>query len=88
MSQSPRTSCPSCRAACRSASSSRRSTSDDLIRILNDTDAILIKQYVALMGTEGVTLDFTDDAIDAIADAAVQGQLAASRTSAPAGCRR
>jgi ATP-dependent HslUV protease ATP-binding subunit HslU len=44
----------------------------DLIRILKDTDASLIKQYVALMGTEGVTLDFTDDAIEAIADAAVK----------------
>ena len=51
-------------------------TRDDLIRILNDTDASLIKQYVALMETEGVTLDFTDDAIEAIADAAVQGELA------------
>ncbi len=28
-------------------------TREDLIRILNDTDASLIKQYVALMGTEG-----------------------------------
>jgi len=45
---------------------------DDLIRILNDTDASLIKQYVALMATEGVTLHFTSDAIDAIADAAVK----------------
>ncbi len=52
--------CRSCRAACRSASSSRRSTKDDLIGILKDTDASLIKQYVALMATEGLTLDFTD----------------------------
>jgi len=44
---------------------------DDLIRILNDTDASLIKQYVALMQTEGLTLDFTPDAVEAIADAAV-----------------
>ena len=43
----------------------------DLIRILNDTDASLIKQYVALMATEGLTLDFTPDAIEAVADAAV-----------------
>ena len=47
-------------------------TREDFIRILNDTDASLIKQYVALMGTEGVTLDFTSDAIEAIADAAVK----------------
>ncbi|MHB1102513.1 MAG: ATP-dependent protease ATPase subunit HslU [Devosia sp.] len=47
-------------------------TREDLIRILDDTDASLIKQYVALMATEGLTLDFTPDAIDAIADAAVK----------------
>ena len=46
-------------------------TREDFRRILTDTEASLIKQYVALMGTEGVTLDFTDDAIDAIADIAV-----------------
>jgi ATP-dependent HslUV protease ATP-binding subunit HslU len=47
-------------------------TRDDLIRILNDTEVSLIKQYVALMGTEGVTLEFAPDAIKAIADAAVK----------------
>jgi len=47
-------------------------TREDFIRILNDTDASLIKQYVALMLTEGLTLDITSDAIDAIADAAVK----------------
>jgi ATP-dependent HslUV protease ATP-binding subunit HslU len=46
-------------------------TRDDFRRILTETEASLIKQYVALMGTEGVTLAFTDDAIDAIADIAV-----------------
>jgi ATP-dependent HslUV protease ATP-binding subunit HslU len=40
-------------------------------RILTDTEAALIKQYVALMATEGVVLDFTEDAIDAIADVTV-----------------
>ncbi|OLF75452.1 ATP-dependent protease [Maricaulis sp. W15] len=39
----------------------------DLKRILVEPEASLIKQYIALMGTEGVTLDFTDDAIDALA---------------------
>jgi len=43
----------------------------DFVRILTETEASLIKQYVALMDTEGVTLDITDDAIDAIADIAV-----------------
>jgi ATP-dependent HslUV protease ATP-binding subunit HslU len=46
-------------------------TRDDLRRILTEPEASLIKQYVALMATEGVALDFTPDAIDAIADAAV-----------------
>jgi len=49
----------------------RALTREDFRRILTDTEASLIKQYVALMGTEGVTLQFTDDAIDAIADIAV-----------------
>ena len=46
-------------------------TRDDLRRILTEPEASLIKQYVALLTTEGVTLDFTPDAIDAIADVAV-----------------
>jgi ATP-dependent HslUV protease ATP-binding subunit HslU len=46
-------------------------TREDFRRILTETEASLIKQYVALMGTEGVTLVFTDDSIDAIADVAV-----------------
>jgi ATP-dependent HslUV protease ATP-binding subunit HslU len=46
-------------------------TRDDFRRILTETEASLIKQYVALLATEGVTLDFTADAIDAIADVAV-----------------
>jgi ATP-dependent HslUV protease ATP-binding subunit HslU len=47
-------------------------TRDDLRRILTETEASLIKQYVALLATEGVTLEFAPDAIDAIADIAVQ----------------
>ncbi|MBV6658567.1 MAG: ATP-dependent protease ATPase subunit HslU [Devosiaceae bacterium] len=46
-------------------------TRDDFRQILSDTEASLIKQYIALMGTEDVTITFTDDAIDAIADVAV-----------------
>jgi ATP-dependent HslUV protease ATP-binding subunit HslU len=46
-------------------------TEDDFKRILTDTEASLIKQYVALIATEGVTLEFTADSIDAIADIAV-----------------
>jgi len=44
---------------------------DDFRRILTEPEASLIKQYVALLATEGVTLTFTADAIDAIADVAV-----------------
>jgi ATP-dependent HslUV protease ATP-binding subunit HslU len=47
-------------------------TREDFRRILTEPEASLIKQYVALMGTEGLTLVFTDDAIDALADVAVQ----------------
>ncbi|HEY2070418.1 MAG TPA: ATP-dependent protease ATPase subunit HslU [Rhizomicrobium sp.] len=45
---------------------------DDFRRILTEPEASLIKQYVALMGTEGVTLDFAEDGIAAIADIAAQ----------------
>ena len=45
---------------------------DDMRRILTEPEASLIKQYVALMATEGVTLIITDDAIDELADVAVQ----------------
>jgi ATP-dependent HslUV protease ATP-binding subunit HslU len=44
----------------------------DFVRILTETEASLIKQSVALMATEGVTLDITEDAIDALADIAVE----------------
>jgi ATP-dependent HslUV protease ATP-binding subunit HslU len=46
-------------------------TRDDMRRILTEPEASLIKQYIALMQTEGVTLDITDSAIDALADVAV-----------------
>lgn len=45
---------------------------DDFRRILVATEASLVKQYVALLKTEGVDLVFTDDAILAIAKLAVQ----------------
>ncbi len=47
-------------------------TREDMRRILTEPEASLIKQYVALLGTEGVTLVFADDGIDAIADIAVE----------------
>ncbi|MGZ5862024.1 MAG: ATP-dependent protease ATPase subunit HslU [Methyloceanibacter sp.] len=50
----------------------RALTGKDFRRILTEPKACLIKQYVALMQTEGVTLEFTDDAFDTIADIAVE----------------
>ncbi len=43
---------------------------DDLKRILVEPEHSLLKQYQALIGTEGVTLDFTDDAVEGLADLA------------------
>jgi ATP-dependent HslUV protease ATP-binding subunit HslU len=40
---------------------------DEFVRILTEPKGALIKQYIALMGTEGVTLEFTEDAILRIA---------------------
>ncbi len=45
---------------------------DDFRRILTETEACLIKQYEALMRTEGVELSFTPEAINAVARIAVQ----------------
>jgi ATP-dependent HslUV protease ATP-binding subunit HslU len=47
-------------------------TREDFRRILREPETSLIKQYIALMKTEGLELEFTEDAIDAIADIAVQ----------------
>ncbi len=50
----------------------RALTKDDFKRILTEPEASLIKQYIALMKTEEVELEFTEDAIDALADIAVE----------------
>ncbi len=50
----------------------RALTKEDFRRILTETEASLIRQYKALMATESVELDFTEDGIDALADVAVQ----------------
>ena len=44
---------------------------DDFRRILTEPENSLLRQYTALMATEDVTLDFTDTAIDALADLTV-----------------
>ncbi|MBW7851741.1 MAG: ATP-dependent protease ATPase subunit HslU, partial [Rhodospirillales bacterium] len=47
-------------------------TREDFVRILTEPEASLIKQYKALLKTEEVSLEFTDDAIVAIADLAAE----------------
>ena len=42
-------------------------TKDNLVRILTEPESSLIKQYIALMATEGVELEFTKDSIEEIA---------------------
>ncbi|EDU61412.1 ATP-dependent protease HslVU, ATPase subunit [Providencia stuartii ATCC 25827] len=47
-------------------------TTEDFVRILTEPSASLTEQYKALMATEGVTIEFTDDGIRRIAEAAWQ----------------
>ena len=47
-------------------------TRDDFVRILTEPRNALVKQYTALLGTEGVTLTFTADAVGRIADFAAR----------------
>ncbi|HYF56721.1 MAG TPA: ATP-dependent protease ATPase subunit HslU [Salinarimonas sp.] len=47
-------------------------TAEDFRRILTETEASLVKQTVALLATEGVTVTFTDDAVEALAAVAVE----------------
>jgi ATP-dependent HslUV protease ATP-binding subunit HslU len=59
-------------------------TRDDFVRILTEPEANLIRQNQALLATEDVTLTFTPDAVEAMADAAV----AANTTIENIGARR
>ncbi len=59
-------------------------TRDDFARILREPRASLIVQYRALLATEGLEVEFTDDAIDAIADLAYQ----VNRSTQNIGARR
>jgi len=47
----------------------------DFVRILREPKNSLVKQYEAMLATEGITLEFTDDAIEAIARIAEQANL-------------
>jgi ATP-dependent HslUV protease ATP-binding subunit HslU len=57
-------------------------TRDDLRRILTEPEASLIKQYKALLATESVTLEFGEDAIEALADLAVEVNTAVENIGA------
>jgi ATP-dependent HslUV protease ATP-binding subunit HslU len=59
-------------------------TRDDFARILREPRASLVRQYQALLGTEGLTLEFTEEAIDAMADVA----FAVNRSTQNIGARR
>ena len=48
---------------------------DDFRKILTEPNQSLVKQYTALLATDGVTLEFTDDGIDAIAEYAYRVNL-------------
>jgi len=50
----------------------RALTEEDFVRILTETRANLVQQYVALIGTEDVTLDITDEAVAEVAKIAAQ----------------
>ncbi len=50
----------------------RALTEEDFVRILTETDNALTRQYKALLGTESVTVDFTDDGIRALARIAAE----------------
>ena len=50
----------------------RALTEADFVRILTETDNALTRQYTALMGTEEVTVDFTEDGIAALARIAAE----------------
>jgi ATP-dependent HslUV protease ATP-binding subunit HslU len=47
-------------------------TTEDFVRILTEPNASLTEQYIALMDTEGLTIEFTEDGINALANAAWQ----------------
>src|SRR5260370_10947641 len=57
---------------------------EDFLRILTEPKHSLTKQYAGLLATEGVTLEFTPDGMEAVADIAFEG----NRTMQNIGARR
>ena len=60
----------------------RALTEEDFVRILSETRANLVQQYTALIGTEKVTLDITDEAVREVATIAAQGNEAVENIGA------
>ena len=50
---------------------------EDLVRILREPKNALTKQYEALLGMDNVTLEITDDALEAVAEKAIERQIGA-----------
>ena len=61
---------------------------DEFVRILTEPRSALVKQYMALMETEGIELTFTDDAIRSHRRFRDASSTSAPRTSARGGCTR
>jgi ATP-dependent HslUV protease ATP-binding subunit HslU len=59
-------------------------TKEDFVRILKEPKSALTKQYIALLGTEGVEVEFTPDAVDALAEFAFR----VNQTTQNIGARR
>jgi ATP-dependent HslUV protease ATP-binding subunit HslU len=57
---------------------------EDLVRILKEPANSLVRQYTALMATEGIELEFTDESLESIADVAAR----VNETAADIGARR
>ncbi|MCL2365697.1 MAG: ATP-dependent Clp protease ATP-binding subunit ClpX [Oscillospiraceae bacterium] len=52
-------------------------TRDDMIRILKEPKNSIVRQYTALLGYDNVQVEFTDDALGAIADKAIEMEIGA-----------
>ena len=63
-------------------------TKDDFVRILTEPNSALTKQYRALLGTEGVELEFRARRDRGPGRIRLSRESDAARTSAPAGCTR
>ena len=57
---------------------------DELVRILTEPESSLVRQYTALLGTEGITLEFTEDGVTAVAEVSEQ----VNRSTENIGARR